>query len=279
MSKDSLSTEQLEILDGAMLGDGSLIVHKHGKNAYFSYNSKSNQHVEYVIGYFKDFITDAGIRYYSIFDKRTCKTYDMYCARTHAMPDFTDQYNRWYEKGKKDVPEDVILTSKMCLIWYIGDGCICTTSHKHSSTLKISTHDLSYESQTNILVPQLKYFDANVKKVGVSKTGENQYSIFIPHYKIQDFLDFIGECPFSDYLYKWSFTKYKNFCIHREKNFNEDIVRYFNGGASAGTIAKYFKIDRSTVVKYLKLNGIDPSKNAFAKIKIDEIIKNEGKEL
>ena len=50
-----LTEEQLQVLDGAMLGDGSLIIHKQGKNAYFSYLSKSKQHVEVVGNYFKEY--------------------------------------------------------------------------------------------------------------------------------------------------------------------------------------------------------------------------------
>ena len=50
----TLTEEQLQVLDGAMLGDGSLIIHKQGKNAHFSYVSKSKQHVEFVGNYFKE---------------------------------------------------------------------------------------------------------------------------------------------------------------------------------------------------------------------------------
>ena len=52
-----LSDMQKEVLYGALLGDGSLITHKNGKNSYFSYLSKSKQHVEYVMGHFSEYLT------------------------------------------------------------------------------------------------------------------------------------------------------------------------------------------------------------------------------
>ena len=36
-----LTKEQKEVLDGALLGDGCLYLHKNGANAQFSYLSKS----------------------------------------------------------------------------------------------------------------------------------------------------------------------------------------------------------------------------------------------
>ena len=84
-----------------MLGDGSLIVHKSGKNAYISYCSKSYQHVKFVADFFKEFITDSGIRKYGYLDNRTNKVYSGYSFKTHALEVFTEHYNRWYINGKR----------------------------------------------------------------------------------------------------------------------------------------------------------------------------------
>ena len=48
-----LTKEQKEVLYGALLGDGCLYLHRNGKNAQFTYLSKSRQHVEYVGNYFQ----------------------------------------------------------------------------------------------------------------------------------------------------------------------------------------------------------------------------------
>lgn len=43
--KINFTEEQMQILNGALIGDGCLSLHKHGANAIFSYTSKSKQHV------------------------------------------------------------------------------------------------------------------------------------------------------------------------------------------------------------------------------------------
>jgi tRNA(His) 5'-end guanylyltransferase len=65
-----LTSMQKEVLYGALLGDGSLVTHKHATNSYFSYLSKSKQHVEYVMNYFQEYLTNAAIAKGAMFDSR-----------------------------------------------------------------------------------------------------------------------------------------------------------------------------------------------------------------
>lgn len=266
-----LNAIQQQVLDGAMLGDGSLIIHKNGINAYLSYLSKSEQHVKYVMNYFQEFLTDAGYYNGSYFDERTGKEYYRTCAKTRALQIFTDQQKRWYKNKIKILPQDLVLTPLVCLIWYIGDGGLIKTNR--SQYIKLSTQCFSKEEQEEILLPQLSQFEATLVKTDLSKQGEQQYYIYIPHRRIKSFLDYIGDCPFSDYSYKWNYQEYKNFCLAHNPDFVSNIISFFNLGASAGTIARYLGVDRSTVVKYLKLNGINPKDNAFSKIKIENLLQ------
>ena len=266
-----LNTIQQQVLDGAMLGDGSLIIHKNGVNAYLSYLSKSEQHVRYVMDYFQEFLTDAGYYNSSYFDKRTKKEYCRTVAKTHALQVFTQQQKRWYKNKIKILPKDLVLTPLTCLIWYIGDGGLINSNR--SQYIKLSTQCFSKEEQEEILLPQLKQFEATLMKTDLNKQDEQQYFIYIPHRKIKSFLEYIGNCPFSDYSYKWNYQEYKNFCLAHNPNFISDIISFFNKGASAGTIAKYMGVDRSTIVKYLKLNNINPKDNAYSQIKIETLLQ------
>lgn len=266
---NKLTSIQQQVLDGALLGDGSLIIHKNGVNAYLSYLSKSKQHVEFVMNYFQDFLTDSGYKDSSYFDKRTQKEYFHTAAKTKSLNIFTQQYSRWYVNKKKHIPEDLKISPLVCLIWYIGDGGLIKANK--SQYIKLSTQCFSKEEQELYLLPQLKQFEAKLMKADLSKMGEQQYYIYIPHQKVKEFLQYIGDCPFSDYQYKWEYKEYKNFCLAHDPNFISKIIELFEKGFSAGTIAKYKGVDRSTVVKYLKLNGIDPSKNAYSKLRIKDI--------
>ena len=264
-----MSEYQRNILYGAMLGDGCLFQSKHGLNAQFMYTSKSEQHVQFVSDAFKNISYKEGIKHAAYYDKRTGKTYERYTFRTISNPTFQHERDKWYVDGKKTIPIDLILTPTICLIWYIGDGCI---SHsKNTQYIKLATQCFSKEEQEKILIPQLQKFEAHLIKADISKNGEQQYFIYIPRRKIKKFLEYIGPCPFSDYQYKWDYKEYKNFSLSQNPEFIQNVIKLFNNGISSGTIANYFGVDRSTIVKYLKLNGLNPSDNLHSKKKVGDV--------
>lgn len=261
------SEEQYNYLQGAMLGDGSLLCNKKGGNAYFSYTSKSKQHCQFVSEPFDEYLIENGSRKYEYLDLRTEKTYYRYIFKTQMNLSFTEERNRWYINGKKHIPNDLILNKTICLLWYIGDGCICK-SRKASETIKLATNCFEREEQEDILVPQLKQFKARTNICARNINGEPQYGIFIPHAQEEAFIEYIGECPFSDYMYKWNVRPYNNFSINKNPEIIEKTIQLFKLGNSAGTISKIVGIDRATVVKYLSLNGLDYKLNINKKQKV-----------
>ena len=182
---------------------------------------------------------------------------------------FTEEYNRWYKNKVKHIPYDLKLNPTICLIWYIGDGSIL--HNKRTYYIKLSTNCFEKTEQEKILLPQLSLFEAKLLKGDVGKNGKRQYFIYIPRRKIQAFLDYIGECPFSDYFYKWELPDYKNTLLSYYPEKIKKMIDLFKKGNSAGTIAKILEVDRSTVVKYLLDNGYDPKKNMYKK----KVMNNE----
>ena len=247
--KINFTEEQIQVLNGALIGDGCLYLHKGGVNANFIYTSKSKQHVEFVCNYFKQYWSGEGIKYTTVYDKRTNKEYRRYAVKTYVNQSFTDEYNRWYPDGKKHLPKDIILTPLTCLIWYIGDGGICHS--RRSEYIKLSTHFYSKEDQENILLPQLQKFNPSLMY-----TGNNQYFIYIPHKNEEDFLQYIGECPFSDYTYKWEIRKYKNSIPKNHTVHEQEFCRMYESGMTYYAIAKKFEIEPNAVKYYLKKNKI-----------------------
>lgn len=200
----NMTDEMYEILRGALLGDGSLMIPKRGINAKFSYMSKSFQHVEYVSNYFAEY-SQCGIKRSDRYDKRTDKTYVSYNFRTNASKTLTDEYYKWYYDGKKHIPDDLILTPLMCKVWYIGDGCLTRVSNNDTSQkLYLCTNCFAKEEIENILLPQLEKFHPYLSKT----ENDGQYRITIGHKKyIKKFIEYIGECPFDDYKYKWDVSE------------------------------------------------------------------------
>mgnify|MGYP003293055012 CR=1 FL=1 len=256
-----LSDIQLNFLYGGLLGDGCLYLHKRGTNAQFIYTSKSYQHTEYVSKPFTEFLNNARIINYKYFDERTQKQYENYSFRTICNPAFTKVYNSWYSNGIKHIPNSLKLNPVICLIWYIGDGGICHSNR--SEFIKLSTHCFDRDEQESILIPQLSDFGAKLMKSDFDINGNQQYFIYIPHRFENSFLNYIGDCPFNDYKYKWDVSPYKNFYLPNNKDKISQMIKLFENGKSSGTIAKLVGVDRSTVMKYLKLNGYDYKDNLY----------------
>lgn len=237
-----------------MLGDGSLITAKNGVNAQFTYTSKSKQHVEFVSKEFMKYSYKEGIKHYSYFDKRTNKTYERYTFRTITDKGLTDLYNQWYINKIKHLPKFLILTPTTCLIWYIGDGGICNSSKHNGQVIKLATNCFSKEEQESILLTQLTDFDARLCHAGKNKHGgKTQYAIYIPRKYIQDFLDYIGECPFEDYLYKWNVKESSRISY---ENYYKEWEEMYLSGTGYTKIAKQYNADPITVLKYLQKVGI-----------------------
>ena len=261
-----LTDEQIQVLNGALLGDGCLYLHKNGRNAQFIYTSKSKQHVEFVSNYFKQYWSGEGIKFYTYFDKRTNKEYSRYVIRTYTNSTFTEIYHKWYDNnGIKHVPRDLILTPLTCLIWYIGDGGI--VHNNHSENIKLATQCFSYQDQ-DFLIKQLQEFEARIMKADVSiVNNQQQYYIYIPHKEEKKFLNFIGPCPFSDYSYKWETKGYKTSIPQSHRNNEQLFCDMYLKGISYYQIAKQFNVEPSVVRYYLVKNRIYKSQN-------NNIVKN-----
>ena len=63
--------------------------------------------------------------------------------------------------------------------------------------------------------------------------------------------------------------------MSQNPEFVQDVIKLFNAGISAGAIAKHLGVDRSTVVKYLRLNNLNPNDNLHSKKKVGDVNEEE----
>lgn len=247
-----------ETLRGALLGDGSLQISKNGINATFTYTSKSRQHVEYIVKDFINYSTCCGLNEKDRFDKRTGKYYHKVDFRSKASSVFTQEYNKWYVDGVKHIPKDLVLTQHMCLCWYLGDGCLRNCKRNNTQEIILCTNCFELDEIKTILLPQLKQFDPKIYNAGTSKSGKQNYTIAIAKkHNIKKFLDYIGECPFEDYKYKWDikpgllsgpYAKYNKFA--------NEWVDLYNSGKSIHDISQNYKCPERAIELTLKNNYI-----------------------
>ena len=248
-----MTDNMYEILRGAMLGDGSLKIEKNGVNASFSYTSKSYQHVYYVVKNFLEYRSGIGIRNNDVYDKRTDKTYYKYQFTTVTSPTFTEEYYKWYIDGIKHIPEDLKLTPLICKIWYLGDGSLRNLCN-NTQDVVLCTNCFNKDEIKQILLPQLQMFNAKLYKTANLKNGQESFLIRIgKKVDVKKFLDYIGECPFDDYRYKWDIKpKLLNGNQSKYNEFATEWIQLFEDGNSISDIAKKYNATYKAVENTLK---------------------------
>ena len=253
--KIPMTDEMYQILRGALLGDGSLCMSKNSVNASFRYSSKSKQHVEFVT---KEFLDYGQISEKDRYDKRTQKYYHQCLYYSKAAEVFTKEYYKWYINDVKHIPNDLVLTSLMCLIWYIGDGCLRGSSSSNTQDIILATNSFDKNEIEKILLPQLNEFEAKLYLV-----KNEQYTIRIGKRKnVVSFLNYIGECPFEDYAYKWVIKEHVKAGAGDSLFFDDEneVIFLYQYGFSSGQIAKIFGCSDSNVLYVLNKNNIQKSR-------------------
>lgn len=256
-----MTNEMYEVLRGAMLGDGCLIMPKNGANAYFSYGSKSLQHVQFVSKYFDKYKSGKGIYSSKRYDERTNKFYQKSMFVTNRSVTLTNEREKWYIDNVKHIPNDLVLTPLMCLVWYIGDGSLSRNKKHNAQCITLATNCFEKNEIENILLPQLSRFDARIAKNGSGKDGKCHYQIKI--YKKENviaFLDYIGDCPFDDYMYKWDV---KQSLLKNYSQYDNEWAELYRLNFATTKIGLLYGCDHCTVSRHLKAAGItiDNSKN------------------
>lgn len=114
---DILTSEQLEVLDGCMLGDGNLHPRSDVKaRMKLSQAIIREEYLRDLYCTFHPFST-------SWIERTTTVGRHPYVAfNTYGHPLFYKQWLRWYENGEKIVPRDLKLTQRTLLYWFCDDG-------------------------------------------------------------------------------------------------------------------------------------------------------------
>jgi len=243
-----ITGEELEIINGCLLGDGCLT--KNGRsenNAQFTYTNKNKDIVDYIYNKLNRFMKK--VEYYEYKDKRTNKVYSRYSVRSELNSTFTILYNKWYINKIKTIPTDLILTSNTCYHWYIDDGSLI--QGKSSQNIKLSTHCFNKKDLEDILLPQLSIYEPKLYKAEKEK---EQFFIYISRKNIPRFLNYIGKCNIMSYLYKWEYQEYKNKAPTNHKYKQDAIINLIKQGLNNYQIGKILGMDASLVRYYKNKN-------------------------
>lgn len=188
-----LTQIQKEIIDGSLLGDGTIEKMKGNANARFGKQQKSESfdYLKYVFDNLKPFSKS--------FVERTVentinirlnrgpvtgnrkKFLKINIMRTVSHPFFTELRRKWYPKGIKIVPRDIKLTPLMLAIWFCDDG----SNHKNNKEAIIHTQGFQEEDINFLIGEMFNLFNIESKinydglKLPVIRIGAKSYENFI----------------------------------------------------------------------------------------------------
>lgn len=137
----SLNQVQSSVLNGTLLGDGSLRLAKGKLNALLEVNHSVNQkfYVDWKYEQFKEFVLTGP-------KARNGNGWRIaYRFTTQSLPIFTSQYQRFYVKNKKIVPDDLILDPLALAVWFMDDGS------KSRTAVYLNTQQFSIEDQYKLV--------------------------------------------------------------------------------------------------------------------------------
>ena len=172
-----LTQEQLEIFEGELLGDGCLT--KSFTNPRFDVTSKEIVHLNHLIKIFPK-------GFFRITKQNVSGCYSVY---TPHLKDLLSFHYRYYQDGRKDLPNDFKLTPLKLKYWYYGDGHLVNKKTPIICSLLFNKKKLK-----KILLPQLE-------KLGI-KANLQKNRIYVKKESAERFFEIVGE-PISCYKYKW----------------------------------------------------------------------------
>ena len=220
----NLSSEQLQIITGSMLGDGCLrMVGRHKvKNSSFAEVHGIKQHdwlgwkyekLKPLSSFFRTFITDGRkVENGRVVCDPTKKS-EQCRIQTISHPTLTELERKWYLrdengeyvlKGKrriKKIPEDLELTPLILAVWFFDDG-----SNNAAKRVAIFNTQSYTKNECEMLVDKLKDFGIDC---GVAKNRHQ----FIIQTKVVSYLNLINLVteflPCECVRYKVDLSKYK----------------------------------------------------------------------
>ncbi len=194
-----VSEEFSQILDGLMLGDGSLRMQLASKNALFRYSGKH----KYVAISLKNTFEKEGFTFGpnapTYYKRKRFPDCDEWHIWTHVNSFLTSQYKRWYPERKKILPSNIVLSPLTVKHWFYGDDGLGYHGDR-TDDARFSTHSFSYDEI--VLLSELLGKELGTENINIHK-HVNNHMLYIRRSQIPLLLEYIGSCDIPCYQYKW----------------------------------------------------------------------------
>lgn len=180
-----------DVLIGNLLGDGS-VLSQSKYSAYFSLDTIHPEYAEHLINVYEQ----AELEIYTYMREYPEKTWqDNHIVQSKAYPSLLEIRKKWYPNGKKIVPRDLELTPRICLYWYLDDGC-----NKKTGGIILHTNGFTY-NDVEFLVDKLEELgiEGNFR---MNKT-QNRPTIYISKKESVKFLEMLPYPNLECFDYKF----------------------------------------------------------------------------
>jgi hypothetical protein len=190
-----LSREAISFIDGLLLGDASIPKRKDGtKPRALTQACKHKEYLEYVKKRLLNFrIESSPILSRWIKDDRCRnKGYNQHFLQSRRYKTFELFRERWYPKGVKIVPKNILITRDLLIQAYLCDG-------NFYREVRFCTDGFDKESVFFLK----KLIEKELRIALNTRTNNGNYEIFIKKSDSAKFLSYLGKCPVKCYGYKW----------------------------------------------------------------------------
>jgi len=252
-TEDRLTSYQIQILYGSMMGDAKRQTKATTSSVAFGHSYKQKDYLLWKYRIFENIASKNSLKVSIDIDKRSeelIKTWKFYC---HANTDAENCILEFYKSGKKEVSQKVLdmLTPLSIAVWFMDDGqaefnhrdfileyqkepkfLFCTDSFSKESCLLIKNWFLKkYNISTHLEEKQLK------KTIG--------YRIIVDEDSSQSFVNLVKDHLLPMFRYKINYKKYLDF--REDKSENDLLGKRFE--CPLGVDFK--KIDKKEQEKYV----------------------------
>lgn len=202
VSTTNLSNHHKQILEGCLLGDGSVFCPK--ITSYFELTSIHEEfanHLQEVLPFEKSKVgirdrqktTIHGIEY-------NCKkSYVFKTLRDNSLADFR---KKWYPQGIKIIPKDLKLSPNTIKYWFYGDGSTSWIKYKNINRYLHMTF-----CTNNFTIEDCELLKSKLDDLGF------KFEIYLQRKQpvlitsktniVKDILNYMGECSINAFDYKW----------------------------------------------------------------------------
>ena len=200
-TKSFLTETVIESIDGFLLGDGGMEGSPNGQAGRATCGVEYQDFCYYMMSFFSDYGSST-----SKYQDKSMTQGFRWQGRTLHHPDLWKQYVRWYPetngKREKQPPDDVRITPKSVMIWYLGDGTLIADDDTNTVIIRLST-DSFLPERVEMLVQKL-----NEKGIACHRSNNNR--VLIEAKGIPGLFAFIGKTsPVKSYDYKFEMPEWR----------------------------------------------------------------------